>query len=121
MASTGGLRIGVAGDKGQGGRQTEKFAGKLFCFSISYRVGLIVPLKSVICLSQKRVNDRFHTAAVLRRAGGMNTHTASRSSPRLCRGKDSGTPKSSCLFLEKGAQDWEWQPRPPESLRRGEI
>lgn len=46
----------------------------LFFFPISYRVGLIVSLKSVICLSQNRVNDRLHTAAS-RTGWGMHAHT----------------------------------------------
>lgn len=87
LASTGSLQTRVVGErflpesmlrrsKGQGGGQTEKFAEKLFCFSISYRADLIVSLKSVICLSQKRVNDRLHAAATLHGAGGMSLHTA---------------------------------------------
>lgn len=51
------------GREARGGRQAGKFAGKLSCFSISHRVGLIMPPKSVICLSQKRVNDWFQAAA----------------------------------------------------------
>ena len=52
-----------------------------------------MPLKSVICLSQKRVNDRFHAAAVPHRAGEMSPHTGPHCSPQLCRGKDSRTQK----------------------------
>lgn len=51
------------GREARGGRQAGKFTGKLSCFSISHRVGLIMPPKSVICLSQKRVNDWFQAAA----------------------------------------------------------
>lgn len=109
--------------KGRDGGQAEKFAEKLFCFSISYRVGLIARLKSVICLSQKRANDRFHTAAVLRRAGAMSTHTASRSSPRLRHGKDSGSPKvPACPWrreLRRRAGDWERQPKANRKLGEG--
>lgn len=87
--------------------------------------GLIVPLKSVICLSQKRVNDRFCTAAAPCRAGDMSLHTASYSSPQLCCGKGGRTPKvPTCPWrkeLKRRAGDWEWQPRPTESSRRGQI
>ena len=111
--------------KERGGKQTEKFAEKLFCFSISYRVGLIVPLKSVICLSQKRVNDRFHSAAAPHGAGEMSLHTAPCSSPGPCCGKGSRTPKAPAWpwrrELRRRAGDWERQPRPTESSRRGEI
>lgn len=57
--------------------ETEKSTEKRFdfIFSVSYRVGLIVSLESVICLSQNRVNDRLHAAASHTGWGRARTHT----------------------------------------------